>query len=231
MPAVQLRKDVPHPVGALLAAPDFREGTLVVVRLRLQEAVQVIRVVCMATSACVGHVRHPPHRRRRSFARLLSRGRATHSSSLHGGILPPAPRPAPQSIRFFLPCSAAHTAKGPSPKSQANASLAVRHSVNRRGCGFVLPSAGELTTGARRADRAVHSFLPHSNHPPPASVNRHRPASGFPRPPPSATRRGSLPRETCTYPRSGPLRGSFGACQKSSSPSFQGFRWTAGWIA
>ena len=48
---IEFRKDVPHPVGAFSATPDFRERLLVVVLLRVKEAVQVVPVCCAAKVA------------------------------------------------------------------------------------------------------------------------------------------------------------------------------------
>src|SRR5215471_8803302 len=43
--ALELRKDVPHPVRSLAAAPDLRERGGIVVVLRRDEALEVVRIV------------------------------------------------------------------------------------------------------------------------------------------------------------------------------------------
>src|SRR5688572_12096361 len=52
---VELRKDVPHPMGLLPAAPDFRERCLIVRFLRAHETVQVVRIVRGGGVVCVSH--------------------------------------------------------------------------------------------------------------------------------------------------------------------------------
>src|SRR5438105_13914382 len=54
--AVELWKDLPQPVGALRAAPYFREGLLVVTFLSFHEATQVIRVFGSLRFIGVRHV-------------------------------------------------------------------------------------------------------------------------------------------------------------------------------
>src|SRR5262245_13034285 len=57
--SVELRKDIPHPVRAFLAAPKFREGSRVVVFLRLHKATQIVRIVRAAKLICVRHTVSP----------------------------------------------------------------------------------------------------------------------------------------------------------------------------